>query len=37
MAILVTINTAMQHRARGVGYRAHPDAGQLAEIGRLID
>jgi NADPH:quinone reductase-like Zn-dependent oxidoreductase len=28
---------AMQHRARGVGYRAHPDAGQLAEIGRLID
>jgi hypothetical protein len=27
----------MQHRARGVGYRAHPDAGQLAEIGRLID
>jgi NADPH:quinone reductase-like Zn-dependent oxidoreductase len=28
---------AMQHRARDVGYRAHPDAGQLAEIGRLID
>jgi hypothetical protein len=27
---------AMQHRARGVGYRAHPDAGQLAGIGRLI-
>jgi NADPH:quinone reductase-like Zn-dependent oxidoreductase len=28
---------AVQHRARGVGYRAHPDAGQLAEIGQLID
>jgi NADPH:quinone reductase-like Zn-dependent oxidoreductase len=28
---------AMQRRARSVGYRAHPDAGQLAEIGRLID
>jgi NADPH:quinone reductase-like Zn-dependent oxidoreductase len=28
---------AMQHRAHGVGYRAQPSAGQLAEIGRLID
>jgi NADPH:quinone reductase-like Zn-dependent oxidoreductase len=28
---------AMQHRAHGVGYRAQPNAGQLAEIGRLID
>jgi NADPH:quinone reductase-like Zn-dependent oxidoreductase len=28
---------AMQHKARGVGYRAQPNAGQLAEIGRLID
>ena len=27
----------MQHRVRGVGYRAQPSAGQLAEIGRLID
>ena len=28
---------AMQHRAHGLGYRAQPNAGQLAEIGRLID
>jgi NADPH:quinone reductase-like Zn-dependent oxidoreductase len=28
---------AMQHRVRGVGYRAQPNAGQLGEIGRLID
>ena len=28
---------AMQHKARAVGYRAQPNAGQLAEIGRLID
>jgi NADPH:quinone reductase-like Zn-dependent oxidoreductase len=28
---------AMQHRARGIGYRAQANAGQLAEIGRLID
>jgi NADPH:quinone reductase-like Zn-dependent oxidoreductase len=28
---------AVQHRARGVGYRAQANAGQLAEIGRLID
>jgi NADPH:quinone reductase-like Zn-dependent oxidoreductase len=28
---------AMRHRALGVGYRAQPNAGQLAEIGRLID
>jgi NADPH:quinone reductase-like Zn-dependent oxidoreductase len=28
---------AMQHKARGAGYRAQPNAGQLAEIGRLID
>jgi NADPH:quinone reductase-like Zn-dependent oxidoreductase len=28
---------AMRHRAHGVGYRAQPNAGQLAEIGRLID
>jgi NADPH:quinone reductase-like Zn-dependent oxidoreductase len=27
----------MQHGARGVGYRAQPNSGQLAEIGRLID
>ena len=29
--------TAMQHRAHGVGYRARANGGQLAEIGRLID
>jgi NADPH:quinone reductase-like Zn-dependent oxidoreductase len=28
---------AMRHRAHGVGYRAQPNAGQLAEIGGLID
>ena len=28
---------AMQHRARGIGYRAQANGGQLAEIGRLID
>jgi NADPH:quinone reductase-like Zn-dependent oxidoreductase len=28
---------AMQFGVRGVGYRAHPDADQLTEIGRLID
>jgi NADPH:quinone reductase-like Zn-dependent oxidoreductase len=28
---------AMQHKARGVGYRAQANAAQLAEIGRLID
>jgi NADPH:quinone reductase-like Zn-dependent oxidoreductase len=28
---------AMQHRARGIGYRAQASGGQLAEIGRLID
>ena len=28
---------AVQHRARGAGYRAQANAGQLAEIGRLID
>jgi NADPH:quinone reductase-like Zn-dependent oxidoreductase len=28
---------ALQHGAHGVGYRAQPNAGQLAEIGRLID
>jgi NADPH:quinone reductase-like Zn-dependent oxidoreductase len=28
---------AMRQKARGVGYRAQANAGQLAEIGRLID
>jgi NADPH:quinone reductase-like Zn-dependent oxidoreductase len=28
---------AMQHGAHGLGYRAQSNAGQLAEIGRLID
>ena len=28
---------AIQHKTRGVGYRAQANAGQLAEIGRLID
>jgi NADPH:quinone reductase-like Zn-dependent oxidoreductase len=29
--------TAKQYRLGGLGYRAHPDASQLAKIGRLID
>jgi NADPH:quinone reductase-like Zn-dependent oxidoreductase len=28
---------ASAHRAMGVGYKAHPDGGQLNEIARLID
>lgn len=28
---------AAEHRARGVGFRAHADGAQLAEIGRLLD
>ena len=29
--------TAQQHRVRATNYMAHPDAEQLAEVGRLID
>lgn len=28
---------AQRHRVRATNYMAHPDAGQLAEVGRLID